>query len=172
MAQSSPPSGGDSPLGFSFRLATDALVTVGRGTLASSPVYNYDPITHTPDAVIELNPASFQGTNLGSAGVYVAHSTDPNIVSNCTKAADGEQFVPQPVRLNGVQFAEFTVDDGGAGTLLHWTSHRAVRDKTCYEIVEWLSWGDFENYEPGKIKQFNKQDIETELRAITQSFEF
>jgi hypothetical protein len=162
----------DSRFRFSLRFPVDAIATVGHGTLDSSPVYNYDPITKTPAIVIELNPASFKGTNLGSAGVYVALSTDSNIVSTCTKAADGEQRASQPAKLDGVRFARFTVDDGGAGTLLHWTSHRAVRGDSCYEIVEWLSWGNIENYEPGAIKEFDKKKIENQLSAIRQSFKF
>jgi hypothetical protein len=161
----------DSQLGFSLRFPTDAVVTVGQGTLDSSPVYNYDPITQTPAIVIELSPDSYKGTNLGSAGVYVGISNDPNIVSTCTDAVDGEQNASESVKLNGVRFARFSVDDGGAGTLLHWTSDRAVvRGNSCYEIVEWLSWGEIDNYDPGTIREFDKKIIENQLSAIRQSF--
>ncbi len=162
----------DSRFDFSLRFPADAIVTVGHGTLDSSPVYNYDPITQTPAVVIELNPTSYKGTNLRSAGAYVALSNDSKIVSICTKAAEGEQSVSQPVKIAGVQFARFSVDDGGAGSLLHWTSHRALSGNTCYEIVEWFSWGNPSNYDPGAIREFDKKAIEKQLRAIRQSFEF
>jgi hypothetical protein len=162
----------DSRFDFSLRFPADAVVTAAHRTLDSSPVYNYDPITQTPAVVIELNPTSFKGTNLRSAGAYVALSNDSNIVSICTKAAEGEQRASQPVKIAGVQFARFSVEDGGAGTLLHWTSQRALRGNTCYEIVEWLSWGNPSNYDPGAIKEFDKKAIEKQLRAIRQSFEF
>jgi hypothetical protein len=162
----------DSRLGFSVRFPADAVVTVGHGSISSSPVYNYDPITQTPAIVIELNPASYKGTNLASAGVYVAVSNDPNILPLCIKALDGEQRASQPVKRDGVQFASFTVNDGGAGTILHWASHRALIGHSCYEIVEWLSWGNTSNYEPGTIKEFDGKVIESQLGAIRQSFEF
>lgn len=126
-----------------------------------------------PDAAIVVTPNvdAYQGTNLGDASVSIGVSKDPTIVAACgaAKMAQGEKPAGTAT-LGGAAFARFTFEDAGAGNRYASTVYRAVYGGACYEIVEFLHWAAIENFTPGTVREFDRPKIESELRAITQSF--
>lgn len=123
--------------------------------------------------VLKFDPEAFKGTNLGEASVGVGISEDPSTITACGAGTPAQGEKPAgTVTLGGMKFSRFTFEDAGAGNRYASTSYRAVNNKRCYEIVEFLHWAAIENFSPGAVKAFDRAKIDIELRAITRSFVF
>ncbi|HLI20662.1 MAG TPA: hypothetical protein VKV32_06070 [Stellaceae bacterium] len=157
----------DPQYGFSLRYPQGASVATG-----DQADGQFD-LAGTTAVVVKLDDAAFKGTNLGEASVGVGISDDPTTVTACAAGtpAQGEKATGS-VTLGGVKFNRFTFEDAGAGNRYGTTSYRAVKDKRCYEIVEFLHWSAIENYPAGAVKAFDRAKVDAALHAITRSFAF
>lgn len=155
----------DKQFGFSlYRPQNSAVETQGFGA--------YLPLTQAPVVAITLPMELFEGTNLIEAGVYIGASSSPAIASkwNLPTAESGE--VPAgTVEVSGILFAVFTSTGAAAGNIYEERVYRALRNDTCFEIVELLHSGNIGNYEPGVV-EFDRGKFQSYLKAIVQTFSF
>ena len=155
----------DKQFGFSLdRPQNSTIETQGFGA--------YLPLTQTPMVAITLPKELFEGTNLIEAGVYIGTSSSPAIASkwNLPSAESGE--VPAgTIEVNGTSFAVFTSTGAAAGNIYEERVYRALRNATCFEIVELLHSGNIDNYEAGVVA-FDRGRFQSYLEAIVQTFSF
>ena len=133
----------------------------------------YLPLTQAPVVAITLPTELFEGTNLGEAGVYIGASSSPAIISKWDlPSADSGETPAGTVDLNGNSFAVFTSTEAAAGNIYEERIYRALRNGTCFEIVELLHSGNIGNYDPGTVVEFDRATFQGYLEAIVQTFSF
>ncbi|MCX6780159.1 MAG: hypothetical protein NT034_03200 [Candidatus Magasanikbacteria bacterium] len=124
-------------------------------------------------AKIMLAESLFKGTNLVEAGVGIGVDKDVAVVAKCTQpVADGREKYTGTAILGGVEFSVFEGTDGAAGHMYEYKNYRAVKNGRCYELVEAINSVDIGVYEPGTMKEFNKNYISGLLEKIVSTFGF
>lgn len=124
-----------------------------------------------PAVRVNLNSSFFEKTNLSEAAVIVGTSSTTVATAACLKAAPGEKATSTR-GFDGTSFKGFYALGAAAGNRYDVTSYRALIKGTCYEIQKLMHYGVFENYEPGSVTEFNRDEIDSKLTPIADSFKF
>ncbi len=112
-----------------------------------------------------------KGTNLVEAGVGIGVDSDLQIIAKCNQpVVDGLEKYVKTVNLGGLDFSVFEGSDAGAGHLYEYKTYRTVKNGRCYELVEAINSTNIGVYEPGTIKEFNKNYISSILDKIVLTF--
>ena len=72
--------------------------------------------------------------------------------------------------INGIQFSVFEAHDAAAGNRYDVTNYRTVSGGICYELQEFIHYGNIQNYEPGSIKEFDEPVVHAALDEIVHTF--
>jgi hypothetical protein len=156
----------DQRLGFSLDRPQDS-------TVETKGFEGYLSLTQTPVVAITLPEKLFKGTNLTEAGVYIGASSSPTIASKWNlPSADFGEVPAGTAEINGTSFAVFNSTGGAAGNIYEERVYRALRDDTCFEIVELLHSGNISNYDPATVVEFDKGRFQGYLEAIVQTFSY
>lgn len=95
-----------------------------------------------------VDPAYFEGTNLGEAFLVVIASDTQG--SACQTGKKHEAF-------NGIDFAHFTAFDAGAGNWYSFHIYQTATEQKCFQFMVWLHSSNLGNYDPSvNIKAFDE----------------
>lgn len=117
-------------------------------------------------------PKGFQpGTNFSEAKFTVGVSSDKKAVDTCIKN-DGMN-ADVPVRINGIDFMQFALNDAAAGNRYDTVSYRTVFKNKCYAVETLVHYTNIGNYSPDQgIKEFDRGAIDQILENMVNSFIF
>ena len=121
---------------------------------------------------IFLDQTLFTGTNLSEASVIVG--VDPSIeaVKKCGMISDYGEKTSGVKIIADKTFQAFEAVGVAAGNIYESKIYRTVINNNCYEIVELLHSGNIYNYDPGTIKEFDKQKFSSTLKNIVSTSRF
>ena len=148
--------------------ATGSILTGTDGNFAG-----FLPLTATPVIAFTLPASLFEGTNLGTAGVYIGATTSPVVVATCTSASKSmDETAASSTTYGGATYNIFTSTGVGAGNIYDEKTFRTLRGGVCFEIVEMLHSGQIGNYTPGTTKEYDKPTFAGYLDGIVKTFMF
>jgi hypothetical protein len=120
----------------------------------------------------------FEGTNFESAGLRINRRTDLDTRNQClTAQPDGYTGLVPEIRVSNTHAtSKFgSIGDAGAGHTASGDLYRLNFDQTCYEFETRIATAQFENYEPGTIREFTRGDrtvLEDRLAGILRDITF
>jgi hypothetical protein len=122
-----------------------------------------------PELVLQLiDTQSYANTNLFEAYFLFGSSTDAQALSTCTQPASlaGPETVIGDVTINGASFTKSEGGGVGAGNIYEQTYYRSMHNGACYEITYFIHYGNIGNYDPGKVKEFDRAALLQKLDQI------
>jgi hypothetical protein len=162
-----------SKYGFSIKYPSDFIFTT---SLAQLKPISYIPVCDEGTvACAYLTGDKYPGTNFDGAGVSINIDPALNTQTKCYnfKVSTNPAQNQQPdVAINGVVFKSATGGDAGAGHSEEVKVYRNFRNSWCYEISAHVGSTNIGNYEPGVVKQFDKNAVWEKLQGVVNSFKF
>jgi hypothetical protein len=121
-----------------------------------------------------IDTQSYTNTNLIEAYFLFGSSTDAQVLASCTEPASlaGPETVVGDVSINGVSFTRSEASGVGAGNIYEQTYYRAAHNGTCYEITEFIHYGNIGNYNPGTVKEFDRAALVQKFDQILSTLAF
>ncbi|MDO8260730.1 MAG: hypothetical protein Q7T50_04520 [Candidatus Magasanikbacteria bacterium] len=117
---------------------------------------------------IDLSANNFIGTNLGEASFIVGVTSNKAILNICLESGIGEEQQANRI-INGIDYSVFKSSEAGAGNRFQTLSFRTIKNDRCYEAVEFMHWGDINNYPVGTVKEFDQALIQAKLDKILET---
>jgi hypothetical protein len=131
--------------------------------------FQYQFATNNTLVRIDLPAKYYSDTNLGEAAFIVGASRQPSIIASCTVPVLGEEKLGLRT-ISGSDFTAFYSLEPAAGNRYETISYRTVKNDICYEVIEFLHWGEISNYTPGAVKEFDHNLVIVQLDRILSTF--
>lgn len=147
--------------GFSFSYPSRNIFRLDAG---------YQYVTNNSLARVDLPASDFFGTNLSEASFIVGASGEQTTVEACLASSSEENATSSEIFINGTAMKVFNGIGVGAGNIYETKSYRAVKNGVCYEATLLLHSGNIGNYEPGTVRQFDREKFLNELAVILGTF--
>jgi hypothetical protein len=126
------------------------------------------------DYCLYYNGDNYKGTSFGGAGLRIKRRAELKTVDACltTSPAGYDGQKPQTVSTSSVySVSAFPIGDAGMGHYASGMLYRLAYDGTCHEFETRISATQFQNSEPGTIKEFSvamQQEIKQKLMTIVK----
>ncbi len=124
---------------------------------------------------LQIKQNQYPGTNFGDAAFTVS-ATSAKDLADCLKQSpppNGDGFKTK-VAINGTNFYMTNSSGAAAGNLYESKIYRALRGNrgACLELSETIHTSNIGNYPTGTVTEVNKNDVQSKLDAVLNSFEF
>ena len=123
-------------------------------------------------ACIAYPAHQMQGTNFQAAAFSVNVLKQIVTESECMKVDESRPRRAKNQVVNGVRFKVTETDGVGLGNFIDDDVYRTFHNGKCYELDVRIASSKVEDYEPGKVKSFDSDQVQRALKAVLASFAF
>src|SRR5690348_4959780 len=148
--------------GFTVQYAKDFTLCAGGFDYCEISSSSYIPVCS--DDVVDCfvyTGQKYKGTNFQGAALSVNVLRDRRSEQDCDKFGLG----PHPIKtktINGVRFHYEMAGEAGLGNWGGGAIYRAFYDNVCFELAANVSGADFDDFDPGTIKEFDRANLDKE----------
>jgi len=149
-------------------------VKISGGELGYTQTWRVDGATSGQVLSIATLPRDYipEKTNFSEAKFVVGTSADPEALSSCLLASEGEEKIGL-VEINGVSFSKFHFTGAGAGNFYDTMSYRTIKENQCYAAEYTVHSTNIGNYSPDQgVKEFNKEKVGQIMEGIVSTLSF
>ncbi len=149
------------PSGFSFSYPQDFILA----TTTDNTLYASGTSFMVPEALTK-------GTNLSSdSRIYVQSvATTTCSAAGFIDMALASQKAPTNVAINGTSFSTVKASDAAAGNRYETSVYAAKAGDRCVGISLIAHSGNIQNYDPGTVKEYDKEALDAALQTVLETF--
>lgn len=133
--------------------------------------YTYQEIPNKPISGIKFTipAATATGTNLASDSYISVEQLPKAQTCTATMFLDDPSAVAKSVTDNGTDYSMATSNGAGAGNRYDETVYAIPGSSPCTAVRYFIHYGAIENYPPGKVTEFNEQNLINQFDAIRRT---
>lgn len=125
----------------------------------------------TTVACVAYPAADAKGTNL-QAAAFSVNQIKAISIDECLNITDSSVTSRRKENVNGVTFTVFATSGGAAGSLMDGEAYRSFHQNTCYELDISIASSNIGNYDPGTVREFDRQAVYRSLQSVLNTFQF
>lgn len=156
------------PDGFTLNQGTHPDYPIGSFLVADDGVALTEPVAVS----VALPRDAYPGTNFVGAWVAVASDAEAITVESCETFEDFEEIVGtiESQQVNNTTWHRMVSGGGAAGTEFESRIYHTFHEDTCYEAALHIAIGTIGNYEPGTVREVNKDEVWQRLEEVFATF--
>ena len=122
-------------------------------------------------ACLAYPASSVRGTNFQAAALSV-NETNATTRGGCLNIAEAHARTLRNAEVNRVTFTVIETDDAAAGSLMDGVTYRSFHQNKCYELDIRIASSNIANYDPGTVREFERDAVYRSLKSALNTFQF